>query len=653
MGHETASVKLKPYTRRTIQQAPQWERIPADHQEAIQVISRVLPFRTNAYVMSELIDWNNIPDDPIYRLNFPHPDMLHADEYQRLRQLVLFSQDEAAIENEVKHIRLRMNPHPAGQVTHNVPLLDGRPLPGLQHKYRETVLFFPSPGQTCHAYCTFCFRWPQFTGMDNLKFDAKETDSLVAYLKQHPDVTDVLFTGGDPMVMNTRTLAKFIEPLLSPELAHIKNIRIGTKSVSYWPQRYVTDKDADDLMRLFEKVVASGRNMALMGHYNHPVELRQDIAQKAVKRIVGTGATLRMQAPLIRHINEDPAGWAELWTTGVRLGAIPYYMFVERDTGPSEYFALPLARAYEIFQAAYRQVSGLARTVRGPSMSALPGKVLIDGIVEIGGEKVFALQFLQARNAEFVRKPFYAKFDPTATWLDHLVPAFGEKKFFFETEEKASTIHLLPRHNEHVALIGQAAPDTTGQVVSPTFGPLSDSLYASIIDDRPWHAFLDTLEKHLACHYATMVLPRLRDGDHGAMISQSYNHPAVAALVDREYREGPFQDLQEGRVCVLTKNELKTRHAAYYKYIRHFSPVAELIGVNLVEPHTGKVFRLCAARLDDEPEFGERERKTIETLIPRLRTAISLYARTRSAPPQENRQGAPDGDRAAAPTIGA
>jgi KamA family protein len=453
MNHESLPLKFKPYTRQSISQAPQWERIPQELREAVQVVSRVLPFRTNQYVLNELIDWNNIPDDPIYRLVFPHQDMLHAADYRRLRDLVLVQKDEAAIESEARRLRLLMNPHPAGQMTHNVPMMDGAPVRGLQHKYKQTVLFFPSSGQTCHAYCTFCFRWPQFIGMEDLKFDAKESDELVAYLKRHPEVTDVLITGGDPLIMNTRSLAGYIEPLLAPELSHIQNIRIGTKSVSYWPQRFVTDKDADDLLRLFEKVVASGKNLALMGHYNHPAELRPAIAQQAVKRIVGTGATLRMQAPLIRHINEDPKGWAELWTTGVRLGAIPYYMFVERDTGPSHYFRLPLATAWETFRAAYQMVSGLARTVRGPSMSAFPGKVMIDGIVTIGGEKVFALQFLQARNPDWVRRPFYAKFDPNATWLDDLVPAFGDKKFFFEEQAREEAvlseqrIHILTQQD--------------------------------------------------------------------------------------------------------------------------------------------------------------------------------------------------------------
>ncbi|MFB9245213.1 lysine 2,3-aminomutase [Massilia antarctica] len=427
--------KFKPYTRQSVANARQWKFMSPELQEAVEVVSRVLPFRTNEYVMDHLIDWSNIPDDPIYRLVFPHRDMLQPQEYARLRELVLYKKDETAINQLVHTIRMRMNPHPAGQMTHNVPRVNDAPLRGLQHKYKETVLFFPSAGQTCHAYCTFCFRWPQFVGMDDMKFDARETTELVSYLATHPDVTDVLITGGDPMIMNTRSLAEFIEPLLAPELAHIQNIRIGTKSVAYWPQRFVTDRDADDLMRLFEKVVASGKNLAIMGHYSHAVELRNPMAQKAVKRIVSTGATLRMQGPLIRHINEDPASWAELWTTGVRLGAIPYYMFVERDTGPSEYFSLPLARAHEIFQSAYQMVSGLSRTVRGPSMSAFPGKVVIDGVVTINGEKLFALQFLQARNPDWVRKPFFAKFDDKATWMDHLVPAFGKSKFFFDSED--------------------------------------------------------------------------------------------------------------------------------------------------------------------------------------------------------------------------
>jgi KamA family protein len=426
--------RFQPYTHHSIMQARQWQWMAPDLQEAVQVVSQVLPFRTNAYVLDQLIDWNAVPDDPIYRLVFPHRDMLAPADYAALRHQVLVARDAHATAQLVHAIRMRMNPHPAGQLTHNVPRVDGAPLAGVQHKYRETVLFFPSAGQSCHAYCTFCFRWPQFAGMDGMKFDARQSHALAAYLKHRPEVSDVLITGGDPLVMSARQLAEVLEPLLDPALEHVQNIRIGTKSVAYWPQRFVSDRDSDELLRLFERVVQSGRNLAIMGHYSHPAELRQSVAQQAVRRIIGTGATLRMQGPLTRHINDDPKSWADLWRTGVRLGAVPYYMFVERDTGAHAYFAVPLARAHEIFQEAYQSMSGLARTVRGPSMSAFPGKVLLDGVARIHGEQVFALQFLQARNPAWVRKPFYARFDPAATWLDDLVPAFGKQRFFFEDD---------------------------------------------------------------------------------------------------------------------------------------------------------------------------------------------------------------------------
>jgi len=428
--------RIVAYTRSTIQRSPQWESLTQEQKNAVQLVSLVLPFRVNSHVLDNLIDWTNIPDDPIFQLTFPQREMLRPEEYDELQAVV--DRGGADLTRLVWRIRHRMNPHPAGQLTHNVPTLDGEPVEGVQHKYRETVLFFPAAGQSCHAYCTFCFRWPQFVGMNELKFDARSTRQLVAYLHRHPDVTDVLITGGDPLVMNTRSLADYIEPLLAPDLEHVQTIRIGTKALSYWPQRFVTDRDADDLLRLFERVRVAGKNLALMAHFDHPNELEPQMTREGLRRIANTGTVVRMQAPIIRHINDNADAWVRLWTLGVRLGAVPYYMFIERDTGPNEYFRVPLARAYEIFQTAYRQVSGLARTVRGPCMSAFPGKVLIDGIVRIDGQQCFAMQFLQARDASKVRRPFFAKFDRNAHWLDDLTPASDADRFFFDAELRAT-----------------------------------------------------------------------------------------------------------------------------------------------------------------------------------------------------------------------
>ena len=180
-----------------------------------------------------------------------------------------------------------------------------------------------------------------------------------------------------------------------------------------------------------------GKHVAIMAHFNHKREVETPMAREAIRRVRDTGATIRTQAPLLRHINDDADMWASMWKEQVRLGLIPYYMFVERDTGAKRYFELPLAQAHAIYRKAISQVSGLARTARGPTMSAAPGKVQVLGVEEIRGERVFALQFLQARNPEWMGRVFFAEYDENTTWLTGLKPAFGEDEFFFEADFEA------------------------------------------------------------------------------------------------------------------------------------------------------------------------------------------------------------------------
>ena len=423
--------QLKTYTLNNYKTIPQIAGLSVEMIEAIEVVGRVLPFKTNNYVVNELIDWSDIESDPMFTLTFPRREMLESRHYNAVKKLLDENADKSKLDKKIHEIRLELNPNPAGQ-EHNVPEMNDIKLKGIQHKYPETVLFFPSQGQTCHAYCSFCFRWPQFSGMSGFKFAMKEADLLKQYLLKNKKVTDLLFTGGDPMTMSARLLAGYIEPLLEPEFAHIRSIRIGTKSLSYWPYRYLTDEDSEDIINLFEKIIQSGKNLSIQAHFNHPVELSTDAVKRAIAQIRSTGAQIRTQSPLLRHINDKPELWAEMWRKQVDLSCIPYYMFIARDTGSKRYFELPLDKCWDIFRKAYRQVSGLCRTVRGPSMSCEPGKVQILGVQEVMGDKVFVLRFLQGRKSDWVDIPFFARYDSKATWFDELEPAFGEKKFFFE-----------------------------------------------------------------------------------------------------------------------------------------------------------------------------------------------------------------------------
>ncbi|MEJ2620947.1 MAG: lysine 2,3-aminomutase [Candidatus Thiodiazotropha sp.] len=429
---EVPKQQFRVYTARDLDKIEALQQLPESLLFEMKVVSAVLPFRVNGYVIEELIDWQNVPNDPIFQLTFPQKGMLSEVHYNRMAMAIRSGMDKQALRLVANEIRHELNPHPAGQLEHNVPRDSaGEPIPGLQHKYRETVLFFPSQGQTCHTYCSFCFRWAQFVGDKNLRMATTEEEKLYGYLAAHPEVTDLLITGGDPMVMKSRQLKAYLEALLHPRFSHIQTVRIGTKALTFWPQRFITDDDADELIELLHHLVLAGKHVAIMAHFNHWRELDTDIARAAIRRLRATGAEIRSQGPLLAHINDCADDWVKLWNEQIKLGIIPYYQFVERDTGARHYFEVPLYKAWQIYRQAMQQVSGLGRTARGPSMSADPGKVEIQGVTEMNGQKVFVLRFIQARDPSWVQQPFFAKYDEQATWFDQLQPADKSSERFF------------------------------------------------------------------------------------------------------------------------------------------------------------------------------------------------------------------------------
>ena len=132
--------KMKFYGLRDINSIPQLDSIPEDQRFAIKVISSVLPFRVNNYVLEELINWDSVPDDPIFQLTFMQKDMLSENQFGRMADALRSGIQTDELNKTVEEIRLELNPHPAGQMTLNVPRHNGKIVRGVQHKYRETVL---------------------------------------------------------------------------------------------------------------------------------------------------------------------------------------------------------------------------------------------------------------------------------------------------------------------------------------------------------------------------------------------------------------------------------------------------------------------------------------------------------------------------------
>ena len=130
--------RYRPLGRRQLDRIPQLETLTRDQRLAIEAVSAVLPFRVNRYVVDELIDWKDIPNDPIYQLTFPQAGMLEPADFAHLNDLVRRGEHHL-VELTARRIQRRMNPHPSGQMDLNVPTVGGRPLPGAQHKYLSLI----------------------------------------------------------------------------------------------------------------------------------------------------------------------------------------------------------------------------------------------------------------------------------------------------------------------------------------------------------------------------------------------------------------------------------------------------------------------------------------------------------------------------------
>lgn len=422
--------RFRPYGARDLEHIASRFGLDRELLDEMVIISKVLPFRVNEYVLTHLIDWDAVPDDPMFQMLFPQPGMLESADLEQIRKEPGAALDRLAAVGKghatgdaIAATRLSLRPHPSGQRELNVPSNSEGRIDGIQHKYEQTVLYFPANGQTCHSYCTYCFRWAQFTGEPGMRFAARNPAATVEYLKVNPNVTDVLVTGGDPLVMSAERLRMHIAPFL--DVGSVKTIRIGTKSLSFWPQRFLTDADADATLALFEEIIASGRSIALMAHFSHHRELENDLVKSAIERLRSIGVAMYAQAPLIRHVNDDARIWATMWRTEESMGITPFYMFVARETGPHDYHKVPLDRAWQIFSEAYRGLPGLARTVRGPVMSATAGKIVVDGIVEGSEGETMQLRFVQARDPGLVNRPFQATFDNEPSWITDLRPTAG------------------------------------------------------------------------------------------------------------------------------------------------------------------------------------------------------------------------------------
>lgn len=408
------------YSSQTFKKTHYYQKLPLAEQHIFDVLSEVFHFKTNSYVLENLIDWEKLPDDPIYRLNFPNPKMLGPQTYQQLLE---------AHEKNNKQVAQVLRQFKAADVKMQstlVPTFLGKPIPGAYRPFPNLLFLFPAPMvKTCHAYCSYCFRWKQFVDHNlqtNQSYSYSNPNDPVAYLLSHPEITDILFTGADPLVLPSSTIEAYVTPTLAVD--SVETIQFSSKALAWWPYRFTTDKDAGNLLRLFEHIVDQGKHLSFVAHFTHVRELENDAVVKAIHSIQNTGAVIRCQGPIAEGINDHWSDWANLWTRQISLAMIPTYMYMESDHNREAHFRTSLAKALRVFQMAQQQTSGLTRTVRGPVFMNDIHRVLLDGIVEVDQQKYFVLKCIQSPYPESEGKVKLIPYDEHTSSAGDLVAMF-------------------------------------------------------------------------------------------------------------------------------------------------------------------------------------------------------------------------------------
>lgn len=359
-------------------------QIPEHEREKLKQITEKFVFRVNDYYLN-LIDWKD-PDDPIKKLVIPSEGEL--EEYGRWD----------ASDEDTNYA-----------------------VPGCQHKYKTTALLIVS--EVCGAYCRYCFRKRLFR--NDVKEAMSDVEPGLEYISRHPEINNVLLTGGDSLILATPKLRMIVERLRAIE--HVKIIRFGSKLPVFNPMRIYEDEALLELIREFS---TPEKRIYVMAHINHPREITPE-AKRGFQALHDAGAIVVNQTPVLRGINDDPVVLGELLDKLSWAGVTPYYFFVNRPVAGNKDFVLTLKELYAIVEKAKAHTSGLGKRIR-LSMSHTSGKI---EILAIENGKAY-LKYHQSRDEE------YGKFmvldcPDDAAWFDDLP---GNEQYWTPPEKRTDAV---------------------------------------------------------------------------------------------------------------------------------------------------------------------------------------------------------------------
>ncbi|MER8583123.1 lysine 2,3-aminomutase [Mesorhizobium sp. M1423] len=282
---------------------------------------------------------------------------------------------------------------------------DNTVVPGLQHKYASTGLLLVT--DRCASYCRFCFR---------KRLVGKTSDEIVpdfaqvaGYMGDHPEMTNLLLSGGDPFVLSTAKLDKILDYLLP--ISHLETIRFGTKAVAYEPKRF----EDPALPALFQRIHKAGKTAVIVTHFDHIGEISVD-AECNIRLLRAQGVQFLNQSVLLAKVNDDPKILAATFAKCHQMGVRPYYLFQARPVKGASHFQISLRRGIEIARGINQRLSGIEKTFKY-IMSHYTGKI---EILDLGADGRVYMRYHQNKTPEKIGRIFSRPHLEGACWLDDL-----------------------------------------------------------------------------------------------------------------------------------------------------------------------------------------------------------------------------------------
>ena len=275
---------------------------------------------------------------------------------------------------------------------------------GLQHKYPATALILST--NQCAMYCRHCFR-KRMVGVTEEEV-SKNFLFTVDYIGKHKEISNVLISGGDSLMMSDHMIEQYLQAFTQME--HLDLIRFGSRIPVVWPDRVIRDQHLQDIFKQY----ADKKQIYLVTQFNHPRELT-DKAKECLSIFRKMGIILRNQTVLLKGVNDDPQVLGTLLKELTAAGILPYYVFQCRPVkGVKDQFQVPLERGAEIVEGAKRMQNGQGKGFRY-CMSLPRGKVEILGKIS-PDEMLF--KFHQAKNPADNGRIFTEKLEKGQCWLE-------------------------------------------------------------------------------------------------------------------------------------------------------------------------------------------------------------------------------------------